>query len=83
MRVRANVIKFLGLVLCALALQASSATAQKEGGKEKDSGKKFEIPKNAIAGTVKAVDMAKATFTITQKDKKDHTCRRVAKALEK
>jgi hypothetical protein len=73
MGIRAPVVKVIGLVLCALALQVSSATAQKEGGKDKDPGKKFEVPKDAIAGTVKAVDMSKSTFTITQKDKKDHT----------
>jgi hypothetical protein len=68
---KVRIVGILGLVLCALVLHASGATAQKDGGK--DTGKKFEIPKDAIEGTVKAVDMTKATFTITQKDKKDHT----------
>src|SRR5262245_56602864 len=67
MRARAVTTMFMGLVLCALALQAGSATAQKDG------KKKFEIPKDAIEGTVKSVDMTKDTFTITLKAKKDRT----------
>jgi hypothetical protein len=41
------------------------------GGQGKD--KKFEVPKDAIAGTVKSVDMKAANFTITLDKGKDRT----------
>jgi hypothetical protein len=43
------------------------------GGKDKDKDKKFEIPKDAIAGTVKSVDEKKASFTIGVDKGKDRT----------
>lgn len=80
MKVLASVLTILSLALCSLALQVSNGQDKKDAAqkdaKDKDAkkdGKKFEIPKDAIAGTVKSVDMAKATFTITLKDKKDRT----------
>ena len=51
------------LVLCVFSIQA--------GGGAKD--KKFEVPKNAIAGTVKSVDEKAAKFTMTLKDGADRT----------
>jgi hypothetical protein len=53
----------LVIVLGAVILQA--------GGGDKD--KKFEIPKDAIEGTVKSVDKKAPSFTITLKDGKDRT----------
>src|SRR5262245_60255505 len=47
----------------------------KDGAKDKDAPKekkKFEVPKDAIAGTVKSVDLKASTFTVTV-DKKDRT----------
>jgi hypothetical protein len=41
------------------------------GGGNKD--KKFEVPKNAITGTVKSVNEKAAKFTVTLKDGKDRT----------
>jgi hypothetical protein len=41
------------------------------GGQGKD--KKFEVPKDAIAGKVKAVDMKAASFTISPEKGKDRT----------
>jgi hypothetical protein len=50
-------------VLAALSIQAVGAGDKK----------KFEIPKDAIAGKVKTVDEKAAKFTITLKDGKDKT----------
>ncbi len=47
--------------------------AKKDDKKEVGKDKKFEVPKDAIAGVVKSVDVAKASFTITAKDKKERT----------
>jgi hypothetical protein len=56
------------VVLCLLAAEVGT------GQDKKDKGKKFEVPRDAIAGVVKAVDMKKATFTVTTvKDKKERT----------
>jgi hypothetical protein len=38
-----------------------------------DADKKFEVPKDAIKGTVKSVNMGKRTFTIILSDKKERT----------
>jgi hypothetical protein len=51
-------------LVIALALQAS--------GQGKDKDKKFE-PKDAVAGTVKAVDLKASSFTITPDKGKDRT----------
>jgi hypothetical protein len=51
------------LLVVALGLQAA--------GQGKD--KKFEVPKDAIAGTVKAVDLKASSFTITPDKGKDRT----------
>ena len=76
MILRATIIAFIGL-LCSLTLQVSSGqdgiTTALQKDAKKDVGKKFEVPKDAIEGEVKAVDMAKATFTVTLKSKKDRT----------
>ncbi len=53
----------VGISLCGLGLHAAG------GGKDK----KFEIPKDAIVGTVKSVDKKAPSFTITVKDGKDRT----------
>jgi hypothetical protein len=53
------------LVVAALGLQAA--------GQGKDKDKKFEIPKDAIAGTVKAVDLKSSSFTLTIDKGKDRT----------
>jgi hypothetical protein len=57
-------IAAVGFVLCLFGIQIGI------GAKDKD---KFEIPKNAITGTVKSVDEKASTFTITLKDAKDRT----------
>jgi len=48
-------ISALALLLCAFAFQATA------GG---DKDKKFEVPKDAIVGVVKSVDLKKASFTL-------------------
>jgi hypothetical protein len=53
------------LVVLALGLEAS--------GQGKDKDKKFEVPKDAIAGKVKSVDMKAPSFTITVDKGKDRT----------
>jgi hypothetical protein len=60
---RAFGIGIVAAVLAALTLQAVGAGDKK----------KFEIPKDAIAGTVKSVDEKGAKFTITLKSDKDKT----------
>ena len=60
----------VGLASLLLVL-ASVASAVGAGGKDKD--KKFEIPKDAIAGKVKSVDEKKPSFTITVEKGKDRT----------
>ncbi len=59
--IRATALATLFLVGLALAGTAG-------GG---DKGKKFAVPKNAIAGTVKSVNHKKATFTMTTAKGKD------------
>src|SRR5262245_25048378 len=54
----------LFLVVCAF---------DRGAGGEKDKGKKFEIPKTAIAGTVKSVDLKKPSFTVTVEGGKERT----------
>jgi hypothetical protein len=54
----------VGMVVCVLGAAAA-------GGQDKD--KKFEVPKNAIVGKVKTVDIKTSKFTITTKDGKDRT----------
>ena len=56
---RAFGVAIVATVLAALSLQAVGAGDKK----------KFEIPKDAIAGTVKSVDQKAAKFTITVKGK--------------
>src|SRR5215831_17449203 len=56
---RAFGVAIVVTVLAALSLQAVGAGDKK----------KFEIPKDAIAGTVKSVDEKAAKFTITEKGK--------------
>ncbi len=58
----------LGIVIACFALCGLVLQAQ---GQQKD--KKFEIPADAIVGTVKAVDMKAPNFTVTLKDGKDKT----------
>jgi hypothetical protein len=65
MFVRTSSFVIVGLILCGLSYDTL--------GQGKDPPKKFEIPKDAIAGTVKSVDLKASTFTITLADKKDRT----------
>jgi hypothetical protein len=58
----------LGLAIVALVLAALSLQAVGAGDK-----KKFEIPKDAIAGKVKSVDLKAPSFTITLKNGKERT----------
>jgi hypothetical protein len=53
------------LVVVALGLDAS--------GQGKDKAKKFEVPKDAIAGTVKSVNLKAPSFTLTLDKGKDRT----------
>jgi hypothetical protein len=53
------------LLVVALALQAS--------GQGKDKDKKFEVLKDAVAGTVKSVDLKASSFTIIPVKGKDRT----------
>lgn len=59
---RVGLVLFGAVFCCALALEASGQDKKKD--KEK-----FAVPKDAIAGKVKSVDMKKPGFTITVKDK--------------
>jgi hypothetical protein len=59
-------LAIVGISLCAFGLEAGG------GGKDaKD--KKFEIPKDAVAGKVKSVDLKAPSFTITLKNGKERT----------
>jgi hypothetical protein len=61
-------IAALAMLLCVLTLGAAAG-----GGKDaKDKDKKFEVPKDAVTGVVKSVDLKKPSFTITI-GKKDRT----------
>src|SRR4051812_23349643 len=60
--------RMLSLAVVGIAL---SVFGSQVGGQDKK--KKFEIPKDAIAGTVKAVDAKAPSFTITLKGGKDRT----------
>ena len=65
--------RVLGLTSLFFALVALAVSADAAGDKGKDKDKKFEVPKDAIAGTVKSVNMEKATFTISVEKGKDRT----------
>jgi hypothetical protein len=77
MRLRIVALALASALLCwALTLEATGAGGKdKKDGTKKEvaTGKKFEVPKDAIAGTVKTVDTKKASFTIILNDKKDRT----------
>ncbi|HYV34990.1 MAG TPA: hypothetical protein VE988_04745, partial [Gemmataceae bacterium] len=71
MRMRVPVITLLALALCLLTLNVSSAQDKKV---PPQTAKKYQgVPKDAIEGAVKSVDMAKSTFTVTLSTKKDRT----------
>jgi hypothetical protein len=59
-------IAIVGLSLFAFGLHAG-------GGQKDGKDKKFEIPKDAVAGTVKTVDLKLAKFTLTLTDGKNRT----------
>lgn len=83
MWLRGAVLTFMSVALCSLALEAGGGKDVKKDANQKDSGKKdkkFEVPKTAIAGTVKSVDTKKPSFTLTV-DKKDRVFQ-VDKATE-
>lgn len=61
----------LGLAIVGISLGVFGLHAGAGGKDAKD--KKFEIPKTAIAGTVKAVDLKTSKFTITLSDGKART----------
>ena len=77
----------LGIVLVGFALGAFGLEAAGQGKDKKDAVKdapakevkkdaakdKFEVPKNAVAGTIKSVDLKASSFTIAVKDGKDRT----------
>jgi hypothetical protein len=67
-------VRTLGLALVALMV-GILAVEQANAGKDKKDGKdkKFEIPKDAIAGKLKSVDLKKASFTITLASGKDRS----------
>ena len=67
MWLRAAVLSCVATAVCLLAVEVGT------GQDKKDKGKPFEVPKDAIAGVVKAVNLKKATFTLTVKDKKERT----------
>ena len=58
----------VGLAMSGACLDLAVADAKKD-----KTDKKFEVPKDAIAGTVKSVDMKAPSFTITLKGGKDRT----------
>jgi hypothetical protein len=69
-------IVIVGLVLCGLSHDAPGQGKdkdKKDGVKDAQKDKKFEVPKDAIVGTVKSVDLKANTFTITTAQKKDRT----------
>ena len=60
-------IAVVGIVVCVLGANAA-------GGQDKDAPKKdFEVPKNAIAGKIKAIDLKASKFTLTLTNGKDRT----------
>ena len=59
----------LGIVICVLGLHAGGGAKDKDAPKDK----KFEVPKDALAGKVKSVDLKAATFTVTFKNNKERT----------
>jgi hypothetical protein len=59
-------LAIVGASLCVFGLHGGGGVAN-----AKD--KKFEIPKNAIAGTIKSVDLKASKFTITMSDGKQRT----------
>ncbi|MCI0377098.1 MAG: hypothetical protein L0215_05810 [Gemmataceae bacterium] len=66
---------FVALVLCAFGYDAVGSP-QKDGKDAKQVKKdkeNFEVPKDAIAGKVKSVDIKANTFTITLQNGKDRT----------
>jgi hypothetical protein len=70
---RVAAASFMSLVLCCLALEANAIQKDaKDKDKDAKEKKKFEVPKDAIEGVIKSVDMAKPSFTITA-GKKDRT----------
>src|SRR4051794_17126285 len=57
------------VVMIGLAFGLDAVSAQKD--KETPKTKKFEVPKDAIAGKVKSVDLKEAGFTLTLPNGKD------------
>jgi hypothetical protein len=66
---RIMIARTFGFVVVAVALCGVSNDAVSQ---QKDK-KKFEVPKDAIAGVVKSVDMKAHTFTLTLESKKERT----------
>jgi hypothetical protein len=62
-------LAIVGMALCAVGIQAGGGQKDKDAPKDK----KFEVPKDAITGKVKAVDETGSKFTITLKNGKDRT----------
>ena len=59
-------LTIVGISLCAVGLQLGTGGT---GAKDK----KFEIPKDAISGKVKSVDLKAPSFTVTLKNGKERT----------
>lgn len=57
----------VGIILCTFGFVEAG------GDKEKAKDKKFEVPKDAVVGKVKSVDMKASSFTITLRNGKPRT----------
>jgi len=78
MWLRGAVLALMAMAVGLLTLEVGSGQDVKKDAQVKDAAKngkdkKFEVPKDAITGTVRSVNMGKATFTITLSDKKERT----------
>ena len=72
MRARSLGLLALGMAFCAIGLQAM-AQGQNPANDSKAQDKKFEVPKDALAGKIKAVDLTANTFTVRFKNNRDRT----------
>jgi hypothetical protein len=68
---RALWLVVVGLGLTCLGVDGVADAKDKD--KDKKEKKKFEVPKDAVAGTVKSVDMKAPSFTISVSGGKDRT----------
>jgi hypothetical protein len=75
MRTRVTAVAVALLAAAVLGHAGNQAAAQKDPAKDakQDTGKRFQVPKDAIKGAVKTVDLSKNAFTITLQNNKDRT----------